>query len=379
VNKKKAEEEARQAEIKRKRKEIKKALKEKFKSKLMVRYLHRIYLASKVSMYNSLIVEKVRRLKKFKIFGAFRRGVFYTKLNREYLEKLLSISHNELVTYANFTSDLEYYKITFLKDKFYTYNDLRNSLISKTIGDGLNHVKIVIYTQKMNFYMTGLFQNLFRHNYANLKIDETDFGLDITDKDYCFKLDNDEVKSVTIVISVLFVDRINNIEQFIYTHQDSLNKFTYGLIYFDLSGRTPEITVNNLLLLLDYSNMYKTLIYVDDFSCKLVDNFKAENLKHLANKYGVQRKSYQFCNKNNFSRYFSDIIEFYNNKQIFELFDNEFEIQSYKNFTNMTLNSYYRELSLKLDSFLFNKELYISTSSITHYQWVRWFTNVRIF
>jgi hypothetical protein len=380
IRMKKAEEEEnrKKQEIREmKLEEITQKLKNKYESKLTIKCLNRLYLASRISRYYNVILRKLTHLKKVKIFKALKKGVFYQKLNREYIEQILSIQYNELTTYQNFMSDLDYYRVTFSKDDFFTYQDIRNTLIRKPIGDGLNHVKIVFYTQRMEFYSTSIFQDLFRNGCTQgLEINESHEGLDIIDRGYAFKLDNDEIKSVTIVLKFIFIDKIENIAQYIHDNQGGLDKYTYGLVYIDFS-RFAEIHLNNLFILLDYSCAYKKLMFIESISYRRYDNIKEESIKLLMTRgYKIIKSSYQFCSKRNFSDYFSNIIEYYNNKTIFELFENEIEVQSYEVFGNMRIMQYYRELGLQLDQFLFNKELYVNIGTVTHYQWVKWFTNV---
>jgi hypothetical protein len=370
------EDEKRKKEEARERRfeEISQQLKSKYESKLTIKYLNRICLVSRISKYHNVIFRKLKHLNKARIFKAFKLGTFYQKLNREYLEQLLSITHNELTTYNNFISDLNYNRVTFTKENFFTYIDLRNCLIKKPIDNGLNHVKIVLFTQRTDFHSTSIFQNLFQYQIEGLEINDSQESLEVIDKGFTFKLDAGDIKTIIIILKFIFIDKIENIAEYIHDNQTSLDKFTYGLIYFDFS-RITRTHFNNLLMLLDYSCAYKTLLLIDNMTYNTYDTIRDESILILCKRYKV-KMGYQFCSKLNFSDYFSNIIEYFNNKQIFELFDNEIEVQTYKIFSNMSIVQYYREMELELETFLYDKELFVNLSSVTSYQWVKWFTNV---
>jgi hypothetical protein len=353
------EKEKKQAEVKKKYEDevINKRLSKLFNNYLLKVYSNRLNLASKMKLYYDDILYRVNMCKKYKILYILKNQVVQRKSNQDLIRELVKRRRPDDVAVPTF------------KTKFYTYHNLRDLLISKNPDiDGINHMKIVIYTQKKIFHSTHILQTLFEDLVDNnLLVEEDDKMLNIYDKNYKYII-NGKDKIVTLIFSLIFIDKIDNIANFIHDHQNSLNKFTYGIIMINF---TKLDIINKLFILLDYSlPEYKEFILINHH-CKGQDQTEL-----FKKRYNIKNTHF-FYKKKDDNTYMHNMIEYYNNCEFLKIFESDCHIQTFMRGEYVQVNHYFSQLNLDIVNLIFKKELYASSNkNITQMRWIKWFIKV---
>jgi hypothetical protein len=72
-----------------------------------------------------------------------------------------------------------------------------------------------------------------------------------------------------------------------------------------------------------------------------------------------------------------NMIEYYNNNQFLNIFENECKTQIFVRGEYINVNRYYSQLNLDLVNLIFKKELYVNKNkNISQIRWVKWFIKV---
>jgi hypothetical protein len=315
-----------------------------FKKLSYLRFFAFLKKAQTLSHYYDMKVKNFRHIKKMKIFKLIKRYVENVLLNRYYIRELIKMKLDK-ISINNFLShDAVYID----KKKFFNYVDLRNMLIHKFIEENknsisleqnkntINHLKINIYTQKNLLYSTSILQNLFNLDKNEIEenqieIEEGKCFINISEKN---RLEPNTQKYFSIFINIVLIDQldIDEIPRFIKENLRSIDKFSLGLIFIDYSN--CEL-IEKIMTILDYANMkikkeFHLIKYfkMNKLTAEDLDNI-SEIMKQFKSNYSIinTQDDYFFFPKADFTSYYSDLVEYYNNREFFTLFENEIKIQ----------------------------------------------------
>jgi len=371
----------------------------KFKKLSYLRFFAFLKKAQTLSHYYDMKVKNFRHIKKMKIFKLIRRYVENVLLNRYYIRELIKMKLDK-ISINNF---LTYDAVYIDKKKFFNYVDLRNMLIHKFIEENknlisleqnkntINHLKINIYTQKNLLFSTSILQNLFNIDKKEIEenqieIEEGKCFINISEKN---RLELNTGKYFSIFINLVLIDQldIDEIPGFIKENLRGIDKFSLGLIFIDYSN--CEL-MEKLMIILDYANMkskkeFHLIKYfkMNKLTAEEFDNI-LENIKLFKSNYSIisTQDDYFFFPKADFTSYYSDLIEYYNNREFFTLFENEIKIQSL-NINVTSVGDYLKKtklIPLMLKQYSKRKWFLDSVSGyeLSDPTWIKFFLDVNI-
>lgn len=341
-----------------------------------------------------------RNYKKRKLFVSFINFCEDIKWNRYYIQELIKMKMGII----DINRAFEYKDQNIIQRKnFFNYNDLKKSLVKKLLekeqrteeishisAQNLYHLKICLFTHKSMFASTKILQNLFfPQNYcdfSNVKIDEGENFIKFSDIN---NYDQNLNSNFSIFINVFFIDQIEDMAVFINENFESLNKFSYGLIYMDY--RDMNI-LKKLTLLLDYATRdipNKDILLINYYKL----SFNTLDRDDIKNNISLLKEMYPNCLRflpsdnmlfplSEYSSFFNYLLEFFNNQEIFSIFEREIEIQKFENFKSISVYDYVKKLKISemILKYEYSKKNFVSYyDKVTELNWIRFFTHVSKF
>lgn len=348
-----------------------------------------------IAKEEKIIQKKLKLLysyKKERIFRTFKEVCDHIKLNKLYLteiikNKLKIFSINDHILMDNNKID---------KRHFFNYDDLKSILIEKLLSNENNfnyesfyYFKLNIYTQKHLFHSTYIIQNLFRQEDPNIEIHENNYSLIISDKFKKINIREDIEITLSIFINIIFIDQIPDISIYIQDNSFSINKFSHGLVY--LNYEQIDL-LNKLMIILDYSQADKKDFVFIDYIKPVEDllniKTKNENIMLLKQKYlksepAQSQEYYSFYSTKDFNNYYRDIVEYYNNLNLYTIFDKKLfflKFSAFELYGIYDLYSYKLDLKDRINKLIVSNKNYfvIKIPEITHRHWIKFFVNVKL-
>jgi hypothetical protein len=342
-----------------------------------------------------VLLEIFKDHKKRKVFDSFINVCENIKWNRYYIRELIKMKMGII----DINKALQYEDQNIIQRKnFFNYDDLKKNLVKKLIEkeqrggeliitQNLYHLKIIIFTQKSIFTSTKILQNLFFPqiylDLSNVQVEEGPYFINFSDIN---NFDENLKSKFSIFINVIFMDQIEDMPQYINENFESLNKFSYGLVYMDYRDIN---LLKKLTLLLDYATRdasYKDILLVNYYKL----SFNTLDREDMQNNILLLEEKYQnklrclpsdsmFFPLREYSSFFNDLLEFFNNQEIFYIFDREIEIQKFENFKTISVYDYVKKLKFSdmILDYEFSKINFVSNyDHVTEINWIRFFTHV---
>lgn len=338
-----------------------------------------------------------KNYKKRKLFVSFINFCEDIKWNRYYIQELIKMKMGII----DINRAFEYKDQNIIQRKnFFNYDDLKKSLVKKLLekeqrteeishisAQNLYHLKICLFTHKSMFASTKILQNLFfPQNYcdfSNVKIDEGENFINFSDIN---NYDQNLNSYFSIFINVFFIDQIEDMAVFINENFESLNKFSYGLIYMDY--RDMNI-LKKLTLLLDYATRdipNKDILLINYYKL----SFNTLDRDDIKNNISLLKEMYPNCLRclpsdnmlfplSEYSSFFNCLLEFFNNQEFFNIFEREIEIQKFENFKTISVYDYVKKLKISdmILKYEYSKMNFVSYyDKVTELNWIRFFTHV---
>lgn len=370
-------------ERKKRQDEVYDKIEKKYHALLLKTYARKVFYAAKINKYHEVSLKKIQKLKKLRILLKMKEAVLNRHLNREYIISLIRMKLDNFAI-NNFTT-AEGYKMN--KNSFFSYLDIKNVLISNLMQqksenrlNDINHLKTNIYTTRVLFYNTNIYQNMFQGlDINNIEIEEGGHFLSISDKNNTIRIGGSEV-TFSLFINVLFLDVLDDLPTFVLEHGHSINKFTYGIVLLDYGDKE---LLNKLLLVLDYSaaTWRKEIILVYYYklrdSATISEDF--ESMKLIQDLYKIKSQIYYLYSITDYSTYYRDIVDYYNNLEVYQIFQDQIRVQEFKPFKVVSIASMYELFKKGMEGYLNDKRLFVNLNSeITEHNWVRFFVNVHL-
>ena len=238
-------------------------------------YIQKLSFFIKLKYYSEQLKLKEELSKKFllkkklNIFCILKNNVKESKLSKKYLDELKKLNDNinayntnEKYVLNKLSKECSQFLLINKNFKLYSYEDIKyflisnfledleNNLINNDNNNNINYVQINFYTQKELLFKSGLLQNL---NLNNNLIHNNNNEIVIYDPNIYANNQN----LITFIMRFIFCDKINNIENYIYENQQNINKFTYGIFFFDVNNKFyNKNAIDNLLIILNFYNNF---------------------------------------------------------------------------------------------------------------------------
>ena len=299
--------------------------------------------------------------KKLNIFCILKNNVKESKLYKEYLNELKKLNNNinayntnEKNVLNQLSKDCNQFLLFNKNFKLYSYEDIKYYLISNFLEDlnnnsiindnnNINYVQINFYTQKELLFKSGLLQNL---NLNNNLIHNNNNETIIYDPNIYV----DQQNLITFIMRFIYCDKINNIENYIYENQQNINKFTYGIFFFDLNNKYyNKNAIDNLLNILNFFNNF-----IEKKFFVIFPNYN-EGINKI--KIKTEKEFINLLMKKNINENIKSIFEFYiqlNN----DMNNNYFIYMNNKNFIELFIKKEIIVHSFNLNKKYVNFELF---------------------
>lgn len=311
------------------------------------------------------IKEKIREhfIKRTKglILAELKKNVLNSRYNKQYMKEMIRYNMNisSLDARENyFLQGANGNNHSTLNLSLYTYEDLKFFLFDnfmkthpEEINENcINYIQVNFYTTRDILVNSNIIQNLHVHESithvgkTEVLIYEPDIRL--------------EKGKFSLFIRFILIDKIKELDTFIFENQNNLKKFTYGIICFDLADND---VINKLITLLEItfgSVIKKKFIFFFIYKNSISDSELASLHKTYLKLYSQfeieqndENKIFYIGNVQNFSEYYHKMLIYNNNKTFVELFKTNFKFETFdKSKKMLSLKEYHK--SLKLNNYI---------------------------
>lgn len=330
-----------------------------------------IQLKAEFFMFLQLIKEKAKikekiryhfiKRKKGLIFSELKKNVLNSKYNKQYMKEMIKYNMNISSLDARENYFLQGAKgktQSTLNLSLYTYEDLKFFLFDnfmkthpEEINENcINYIQVNFYTTRDILVNSNIIQNL-HVNESITHVGKTEVLIYEPD----IRL---EKGRFSLFIRFILIDKIKELDTFIFENQNNLKKFTYGIICFDIADNEVINKVITLLEITLGSVIKKRFIFFFIYKNCISDSELAslhQTYLKLYSQFEIEQndenKIFYIGNLQNFSEYYHKMLIYNNNKTFVELFKTNFKFETYDKSKKMiSLKEYHN--SIKLNNYI---------------------------
>lgn len=297
----------------------------KYQNYLCKSYINKLNIASVLKTIYNFNVSYMQKYKKYKVFLKIKEIISSKKkLQQDNINLIISRLTNNNLNNKHLRIEDPNLELNHL----FKYKDLKEMLINKcknslSLDSNTNqnnfYLKLKVFTTKDYFVNMNILQNIFKYSDQSIEIEEGSYFIILKDSNY------EGIVSTYFYFEFIFLDKIYDISAYISDNQCTLNKFGFGLVYLDYNDNN---LIAKLLMVLEYSVecFEKDVVFLVNNSNneidKDIDIKTIEQINQIQLKYKFpNNKIYYVYNYNEFPENFKLAVQKYNNKEIYELFN----------------------------------------------------------